>query len=135
MKIHTKRLKEVPKRLPDQCVFHRKEFQRHVKHSIGVWEESNLFSHHQGKARERNPHKKCSLSFLAVYELCISYCWRFFLFFFFLIKEFYYFLFVKKMTKSNACVFCMGFFFSPFLDIKRPPISNTLFIISGLLKW
>ena len=45
-------------------VFHRKEFLRHVKHSIGVWEESKLFSSYQGKARERNPHKKCSLSFL-----------------------------------------------------------------------
>ena len=83
MKIH-KTIERSPKKTSRSvCVFHRKEFLRHVKHSIGVWEESDLFSSHQGKARERNPHKKCSLSFLAVYELCISNCWRFFLFFFF----------------------------------------------------
>ena len=44
--------------------------------------------------------------------------------FFFCSKNFIVCL--KKMTKSNGCVFCMAFFFSPLLGRKRPPISNTL---------
>ena len=80
-----------------------------MKHSLGVWEESDLFSSHQGKARERNPHKKFSLSFLGMnYVFPIvgdSFC------FVFSSKEFFFFFCLRKMTKSNACVFCMGLFF------------------------
>ena len=84
MKIH-KTIERSPKKTSRSVyVFHRKEFQRHVKHSIGVWEESDLFSSHQGKARERNPHKKCSLSFFGqAMNYVFPIVGRLFLFFFF----------------------------------------------------